>query len=346
MESLMSRPEANWPGPLSFFVLGLVIGVVSLPLMGCRHVPSSDAVAAVNGKEIMRGELERQYQVYHDNLKDNPQDISPEQANILRLAMLRQMIDSEILQQQAAKLKLVISEDDISAKLTEIKAQYTREEFEERLKERHESLDDLKRELRKILTQNKLLNKEIESRIDINDSEIDGYYAVHKAEFNLTEPQFHLARIVSSGAPDVKSRIQELQKRLENGEEFATVATKFSTDADSAPNGGDMGFVRESQLPNALREITNLKAGQVSGIVPFFGGSGQDHPTGYAIYEMIARESAGQHPLNDPNVQQLIRQTLRQRRSQMFRDAYIEILRENATVRNYLAEQIFRSGAK
>ena len=339
------QPKCYRPVHWQFLVLVFITGSFSVPFTACHRVPSSDAVAAVNSHEIMRSELERQYQVYRDNLKDNRQEISPEQSNMMRLDMLRQMIDSELLQQRAAKLNLVISDDDISVKLTEIKAQYTREEFDKWLKQRHQNLDDLKRDLRNTLTQNKLISREIESRVNITDSEIDGYYTLHRADFNLTEPQFHLARIVVSVEPDSKKKIQELQKKLENGEEFAMVATRFSTDADSAPKGGDIGFVRESQLPEALREITKLKSGQVTGILPFFGGGGPEHPAGYAIYEMIARESAGQHQLNDPNVQQLIRQTLREGRSQLLRDAYIEFLRDDATVHNYLAEQIFRAGA-
>lgn len=344
MEPSMFQLESYRPAYLQFVVFVIITGSFSVLLTACRRVPSSDAVAAVNGHEILRTELERQYQVYRDNLKERPPVISPEQSNIVRLAMLRQMIDSELLQQRAAKLNLVVSDDDISVKLTEIKAQYTQEEFDIWLKQRNQTLDDLKHDLRKTLTQNKLINKEIESRVNITDSEIDSYYTLHRADFNPTEPQFHLARIVVSVEPDSKKNIQELQKRLENGEEFAMVATRFSTDADSAPKGGDIGFVRESQLPNALSEITRLKPGQVTGILPFFGGGGPEHPIGYAIYELIARESAGQHQLNDPNVQQLIRQTLREGHSQLLRDAYIELLRDDATVHNYLAEQILRAG--
>ena len=55
------------------------------------------------------------------------------------------------------------------------------------------TLDDLKRRFAATLTSTKLLNKEIESKINITDSDISSYYAAHKAEFNLIEPQYHLA---------------------------------------------------------------------------------------------------------------------------------------------------------
>lgn len=342
----MFQREASLLARLQFLVFVLLSGSSSAFITGCHRSPSPDVVAVVNGHEILRSELERDYQIYRDNLTGKAKEGSPEQSNTMRLAILRQMIDYEILQQRAAKLSVVISEDDVSAKLTEIKAQYTSEEFDAWLKQRHQTLDDLKRDLRRTITQNRLFNKEVESKINITDHEIESYYTAHRAEFNLPEPQFHLARIVVAGDPDAKEKIQELQNRLDNGVEFAVVATRFSTDANSAPNGGDIGFVRQSQLPEALSEITRLKPGQHTGIVPFFGSGGPAHPSGYAIYEMIARQSAGVHSLNEPDVQQLIRQTLREEHSQLLRGAYSEMLRDGAVVHNYLADQILRAGAR
>ena len=65
----------------------------------------------------MRAEVDKYYKA---NLGDNPQEPSPQQANIVRLNMLRQMIEDEILQQRAAKLNLAASDEDVNAKLTEM----------------------------------------------------------------------------------------------------------------------------------------------------------------------------------------------------------------------------------
>ena len=72
-----------------------------------------------------------------------PQKPSAEQADIVRLNILRQMIDDEILWQRAAKLNLAASDEDVNAKLTEMKAPYTQEEFDKQLKARNITLDDL-----------------------------------------------------------------------------------------------------------------------------------------------------------------------------------------------------------
>ncbi len=342
---------------------GALLGGVA----GCHRSVNPDVVATVNGKDILRADLDRKYQAWKLSQGESPQEPSAEQADLARLAILRQMIDEEILQQRAAKLNVTASDEDVNAKLTEMKAPYTQEEFDKQLKQRSETLDNLRLELRQGLTENKLLNKEIDSKINITDGEITGYYEAHKADFNFIEPRYNLARIVVTNAPsqqasnlqnnkasgdaDAKSKIQALHQKLENGEDFGVLAANFSEDKDTGANGGDMGFVTESQLKgNASADvydaITRLRPGQFTEILPMNGGTVPVRkPLGYAIYKLISKEAAGQRTLNDVRVQQAIRQSLRDGHAQLLKNAYFEVLRDDAKVHNYLADQILKAGA-
>jgi len=343
----------------AFILLGLgtMVGV-----SGCHRTVGPDVVATVNGKEIMRADLEK---LYKASLGENQQEPSPEQANIVRLNTLKGMIDDEIVQQRAAKLNLAASDEDVNAKLTEIKAPYTQEEFDRQLKQRGLTLDDLKRQIRRGLTQTKLLNKEIESKINITDAEITNYYNTHKSEFNLIEPQYHLAQIVVTGTPpqqggvqgrrapneaEAKKEIQSIYNRLESGEDFGTLAAQFSENANYASNGGDMGFVPESQLrgdTEVYSAMQSLKPSQVTQPMPVFDSAGPGHKVmGYAVYKLLSREAAGQRELNDPRVQQSIRQGLRERKAQLLQNAYYEMLHDDAKVKNYFAEQVLKQGAQ
>ena len=190
--------QSFFPRRLPFSTFALCCGVLSIPVAGCHRSPAPDVMATVNGKEILSSDVEK---YYNASLGDSPQQPSAEQADIVRLNILHQMIEDEILQQRAVKLNLAASEEDVNAKLTEMKAPYTQEEFDKQLKQRNLTIDDLKRDMRRSLTKTKLLNKEIESKINITDSEISGYYAAHKAEFNLIEPQYQLAQIVVTSGP-------------------------------------------------------------------------------------------------------------------------------------------------
>ncbi|MGO9438654.1 MAG: SurA N-terminal domain-containing protein [Terracidiphilus sp.] len=338
-------------------------GLIVASLAGCHRPPSPDVMATVNGKDILRSDVEKYYKA---SLGDNSQEPSTEQANIVRLNILHQLIEDEILQQRAAKLNLAASDEDVNAKLTEMKAPYTQEEFDKQLKQRNITLDDLKRDLRRSLTKEKLLNKEIESKINITDADISSYYMAHKAEFNLIEPQYHLSQIVATAVPvqqapnlqsnkapneaDAKKKIDTLYNRLRSGEDFGAVAMQYSDNANNASNGGDMGFVYESALhsePDAFNAISKLKTGEITEPIPIYDSGGPGHRlVGYAVYKLLSREPAGQREMNDPRVQQTIRQFLRESHAQLLKNAYFEMLHDQATVRNYYAEQILKNGSQ
>lgn len=341
----------------SFLLLCGAVAVVA----GCHRPPSADVVATVNGKEISRADLDRAYQA---SLGDNPQKLSLVEADIRRLQVLRGLIDDEILQQRAAKLNLTASDEDVNAKLTEIKAPYTQDQFENLLKQQNLTLDELKRNLRRQLTRDKLINKEIESKINITDAEIREYYMAHKSDFDLVEPRYHLAQIVVAATPhqqpgapmqsktgplDARNKIDLAHNRLESGDDFGTVAATFSEDPNTAPNGGDMGFVMESQLksdPAVFEAISKLKPDQFTEVIPMYSGTGPGRKVAdYAIFKLIARDPAGQRELNDPRVQQYIHQTLHDGQKQVLQNAYFETLQDEAKVRNYFAEQILKQGA-
>jgi peptidyl-prolyl cis-trans isomerase SurA len=350
------------PRQVSFPVV-LVLAAGLLPFAGCnRGVHSADVVATVNGRAIMRKDLDKGYQA---QLGESPQQqqLSQEQADSLRLNVLRALIDQEIVEQRAEKMNLTATNEEVEAKLAEMKAPYTEEQFQERLKASNQTIDDLKHALRQNLTINKLLNKEINSKITVTDADVTNYYNQNKAGFNLRETQYHLAQIQVTGQAaaqpgnlqnskatndmDAKRKIHALKNRLDSGEDFGTLAMNFSEQPETAPNGGDMGFVGESQLhadPAIFAAVSKLKAGEVTEILPLLDGQTKK-PVGYAIYKLLSRDPPGQRDLNDPRVQQAIRQQLREGRSQLLKAAYLEMVHDQAKVENYFAEQIFKNDA-
>ena len=334
-------------------------GLLTLALfawgVGCHRGQSDkDVLATVNGQKILRSEVDK---YFNNQTADAPQKPTGEQAVSLRLGILDQLIQEQILMQRAQKLNLVASDDEVESKVTEIKAPYTQEEFEKRLKDRSITQQDLKDEIRRNLTIQKLMNKEVSSKINITDADIRSYYQAHKAEFNLIEPQYHIAQIWVGPQPgpvrnrknskaqndtEARAKIQMLLNRLDSGDDFATLAMDYSEDPDSTPNGGDMGMVPESALKQTdagTRDaVMKLKAGQVSAPLAVNSPAGR----GYRIVQLIAKEPAGQRELTDPRVQQAIREQLRDRREQLLKAAYYEVIRDKASVDNYFAEEILK----
>lgn len=325
---------------------------------GCSSKPAgSDVAATVNGRKIYNADVEKYYQ--NQTAGSEQQPPSGEQATNLRLSILRQLVDNEILMQRAEKLGLLATDDEVDRKLNEIKSPYTKEEFDARLKEKKLTLDDFKRDLRRSLTVDKVLNKEVTSKINISDQDITSYYNEHKAEFNLIEPQYHLAHIIVTVAPnpqvhnlkndkaqneaEARKKIQMLLNRLDSGDDFGTLAMNFSEDSETSGNGGDLGFAPESSLKNtdpATRDtVMKLKPGQYSPIITVINPMTKQL-VGFRIVKLIAKEPAGQRELSDPRVQEAIRSQLRDRREQLLKTAYYEVLRDQAKVENFFAEKV------
>ena len=339
------------------------VSLVSILLVaGCNRTHNADVVATVNGHAIMRADLDRMYQAQLG--QEQGQQDSPEQADALRLNIVRELIDEEIVDQRAAKMNLTATPEDVDAKLNEMKAPYTDDQWQQQLKANHTTMDDLKHDIRRSLTMTKLINKEINSKVTVSDADVTNYYNQHKAQFNLIEEQYRVAAIRVTATPsqqpgnlqnskatsdsDAKKKIQALKNRLDSGEDFGAIAMNFSEDPNTAPNGGDMGFVPESQLrsdPVVGAAILKLKPGEITGIYPLLDGQTKK-PVGYAIYKLLEREPAGQRQISDPAVQQHIRQLLHDGRAQLLKAAYLEMLHDQAKVENYFAEEILKADAK
>jgi peptidyl-prolyl cis-trans isomerase SurA len=326
----------------------LVVGI------GCGTKQVGDDVAAsVDGRKIYRTDVEKYYQ----NQTSGTQQQQPvgEQATSLRLSILRELIDNEILMRRAEKLGLLATDDEVERKLNEIKSPYTKEEFDARLAEKKITVDDFKRDLRRSLTVDKVLNKEVTSK------DVTSYYNAHKAEFNLIEPQYHLAHIFVTTAPnpqvhnlkndkaqneaDARKKIQLILNRLDSGDDFATLAMNLSEDPETSGNGGDLGFAPESSLkstdPLTRDTVLKLKPGQYSPIITVTNPMTKQL-VGFRVVKLIAKEPAGQRELADPRVQEAVRSQLRDRREQLLKSAYYEVLRDQAKVENYYAERILQ----
>jgi peptidyl-prolyl cis-trans isomerase SurA len=326
---------------------------LSILTPACKRSPPADVAATVNNRVITYTELEKLYQ----SQGPAPTEASSQdQIMAQKLELLRSLIDSEIMLQRAEKQGLLAGDADVETKLNELRAPYTKEQFEKQLQNRKMTLEDLKSQIRRELSIDKLINKEITSHITVTDADIEKFYKANKAGFNLAEPQVHMAQILVTPTPDpnvrnlknskaqndaeAKKKIDAIASALRaRPEDFAMLAQNYSEDPGSAANGGDLGFVPESALDKAnveLRKmVMSLPPGGISPVI--------HTAEGYRILKVISREAAGQRELSDPRVQQSIRETLRNRKDQLLKSAYYEVARNEAKVVNYLARRVIES---
>jgi len=235
----------------SIALLAAALGVLSL--VSCKRAPGPNVAALVNNHAITYSELEKTYQSQYPQ---QPEGSSEDQVMMQKLDVLSSLINSELLLQRAEKLSLTAVDADVDTEFNKMKAPYTKEEFERQLAARKMTVDDLRSQLRRQLTIDKLINKEITSHITITDADVANFYNANKASFNLAEPQIHMAQIVVTPNPDpgvrnlknskaqndaeAKNKILDIEARLKRGDDFTMLAQNYSEDPNTAANGGDM----------------------------------------------------------------------------------------------------------
>jgi peptidyl-prolyl cis-trans isomerase SurA len=324
-------------------------------LSSCSSSVPAGVAATVNGRPIYYTEIDSNYK---SQFPAQGEGENEDQIQLRRIEILGSLVDNEIMFQRAEKAGVLATDDQVAARLTEMRAPYTTEAFDKQLKDWGLTLDQLKQRVRKDESVKLLFNKEISSKIHVSDSDVSEFYNANRASFNLPEPQVHMAQILVTSRVDpnvhnlkndkakndaeARQKIQALEARLKQGEDFATLAENYSEDPQSTPNGGDLGFIAESALdkssPELKKLVLSMRPGTISPIIP--------SPDGYRILKVISREPAGQRELNDPRVQQTIRETLQSRRDQLLKSAYYGIARNEAKVMDYMAIKIFSEETK
>jgi peptidyl-prolyl cis-trans isomerase SurA len=336
----------------------LILSAIALALsvVGCKRSIPDNIAATVNGRAISYADLDKQYQAQFPPAAG--EKATEDQVQFQKLEVLRAMIDNEIMLQRAEKLGLMATDADVDAKFSELKAPFTQEEFQKQLAAKKMTAEEYRAQIRRSLSVSKLINKEITSHISITDKEVSDFYTANRATFSFPEPSVHIAQIVVTPSPDpsvhnlksdkaqtdeqARQKIEMILNRARQGEDFGMLAQNYSEDPNSAPNGGDLGFIPDSALekvsPEIRKVVTTLPVGQMSPVI--------HTADSYRLLKIISREAAGQRDLNDPRVQQTIRENLLNRKDQLLRNAYYEVARNEAKVVDYLAQSITQNMGK
>ena len=336
------------------FLLALLAGLLVTASCGSDSSASANVVARVNGKDITTTQLEKQIQV---QLNGGEQPPSAEEQQDLKLQVLNRLINDQILLEQAGAANLSATDAEVDVKFNEFKSQYTEEKFKDLLKEQKMTVEDIRAELRKGITIDKLVNKEITSKISVTDAEIKTFYDKNKESFNLPE-SYHIAHILvtpvadpdlPNKAGDAKSpeearqKAARLLKEIQSGKDFATVAKESSEDPSSGPAGGDLNFqplqAIENIDPRLAQAVQKMRAGETNPQVI-------ETRYGFHIVKLMEKDAGGQKDIADPRVQANVRQAIFNRKDQTLKNAFSEAARNKATVVNYLAQRILDTAGK
>ena len=288
---------------------------------GCHRRPPEDPSAApvawVNGQVLTRAEFEREL-ARSLELPDGSTAPTPDQLGALRRTVLQAGLDRLLFVQEAAKRGVEILPAEVEQRLQRMRADWPPEEFEALLAQRHQTLDELRAELRAQLVQEKLFHELVYPRVAVTEEEIRAELDAHPDL--LQEPeQVHAAQIVVKELDQAK----EIRAKLREGAKFADLARERSLSAD-AKDGGDLGWFPRGVMPPQFDAVAfSLGPGQISDVVT------TDY--GFHIFKLIERRPARKKDLASVRAE-VERQLLRAKQEQAQTD-FVTQLRSKADIR-------------
>jgi peptidyl-prolyl cis-trans isomerase C len=249
---------------------------------GCNRRPPEDPSAApvawVNGQVLTRAEFERELGRSLE-LPDGTSAPAPDQLATLRRTVLQAQVDRLLFVQEAARRGLDVPAEDVVKRLERMRAEWPPEEFEALLSQRHQTLDELRAEIRTQLVQERLFHKLVYPRVAVTEEEIRAELDAHP-ELLQDPEQVHAAQIVVKELDQAK----ELRARLREGAKFGDLARERSLSAD-AKDGGDLGWFPRGVMPPQFDAVAfSLGPGQISDVVS------TDY--GFHIFKLLERRPA------------------------------------------------------
>jgi peptidyl-prolyl cis-trans isomerase SurA len=331
----------------------------ALPLGGCRTRSSqpqsaaANAWATVDGRPITRDDVEKAFR----RTQDPAAALSTEEAMTAKLSILNELIVQDILLAKAAALKIDVPQSEVDAAFNDRKKNMTEEQFQQELKKRNLAPEDMREGLRRELLANKLLEQEVVSKVTVTDQEVTDFFNANKAKFTVAEEAYRLGQIVvtprrepqptnrtgndASSPQEAAFKVRMIMERLKSGAPFSEVALDYSEDPETAPRGGDLGLVPVSALKQAPPALRDAVIGQKPGTARVAAT-----PGAYTIVLVVAHEEAGERNLSTPGLKDSIMQTLKSRKEQLLRTAYLSAARGDADVVNHEARRVVESKGK
>src|SRR5689334_6016925 len=311
--------------------------------------------ATVNGRNIMMQEVER---AINQQTGGNPSTLNQLQMAQARLQVLSNLIQREVLFQRAEREKLLPTEAQIDGAIATQKQNsgVTAEDFEKSLKAQNISAETLREEARKDLAINALQDK-YSGKIDINDREVEEYYANNRQQFVkargvalamiMVDPADNSATGISDDAKneaDAKLKIDNIYQQLQGKADFATVARARSEDINSLRAGGDLGFATEQDLKN-----NNFPADLIASLFGPMQVGDYTQPTRFNsgkwyIFKLAEKRLTAENlTLESPGVRQQITQALTNQRKQILNAALLESAMNEAKIVNHLAANMLNN---
>jgi parvulin-like peptidyl-prolyl isomerase len=249
----------------------------------------------------------------------------------MKKSVLEELVNEALLEDRAKELDLITSDQEIEDQIKKLKEQNnvtSDEDFVRALAANGLTVDRLRDQLRKSLTVQRVVGREVNSKVDLSDDALRATYEREKDTWKVPE-KARLAEILIAKGDDAASR-QRAERRAKEASDLVKAGTKFEavvaqySDGATKSRGGDLGIVARGELnPEIDRAVFSLPVGGVTDPV--------SSKFGWHIVKLIERMPATYKPFSEVKADLLKREQETQFQKKLAE--YLQKLRQEAVIK-------------
>lgn len=271
-------------------------------------------LARMDGEEITVEDFNREFK---ELVTDPKSEKDRPGFKELKEAFLEQMIERKLLAQEARRLGIQVSTEELNRVILEIKKDYPGEGFDETLGLKGTNLEEWKRRLEEKLLAEKMARNSRQYTGKIEEQEVQKFYETHRSLFRLPRRVRARQIVVADG-----NEALQIQKRLKKGENFEKLAKEKSLGPEKV-HGGDLGFFSQGERPAEFDPVFSLEVGAISDVIK--------SPYGYHIFKL--EEIVESRELSFEEAKKTILQKLEQEKGEEEYQRWLKQLKEKAGVK-------------
>ena len=307
----------------------------------CQAKPGEEnnigkVVAKVNGKPIEESVLTPEVNKYLKKYsKFGMTTVTPDLLNTLKKKALDKIIDNEVLSQAIQKYEMPDLDQKAREELGFMQEKYkSREKFDQYLKFRQLSEENLLTSLRNKLQVNAYLESQGVLHFEPTEKEILSFYEQGKESFKKKE-KVKVRHILVQVEEDsdqfnkeaARQKAENILKKIQAGQNFSELAEEHSDCLRSNKHGGELDFVEREFMPPEFDKIAfSIEKEKTSEVV--------ETKYGYHILQVLEKDPAGYLSLDQ--VRGFIKKYLEEKHVNRLRLEHIKKLRQQAKIEIFL----------
>jgi parvulin-like peptidyl-prolyl isomerase len=263
----------------SFLYIGtfIVLSFTFVTISSARDVIDG-VIAVVNDDVITLSEFEEK--LPKQNVKITPQQ---------ERTILDTMIEQKLLEQQAKKLGIKVSESEVDSAVNSVMAKFklTEDQMKAVLAKENLTAEEFREQWRLQILSQKVVAAKLQGQLAVTEDEIEEYYKKNYGSGERVD-EVKLAHILitpdaAGGEEQAKQEAEKVAELAKSGEDFGKLAKEYSDDTISSVKGGELGYFRRGDLVDSLEKVAySTPVGGIAGPV--------ESPAGYHIIKVLDKK--------------------------------------------------------